>query len=132
MYQIRGALNVPTSGFVSNAPSVHTDSIRLSKQVVHIHACYTHQLLSIFHQTNEDRFSQSIPRHPNQSKRSPIPHAMPLPSARLAHLFPRPAPCATGLRSEKGKEFVTFPNKTLARQKNIAINHLTFQYCITL
>ncbi len=35
-------------------------------------------------------------------------------------------------KSEKGKKFVTFPNKTLTRQKNNGINHLTFQYCITL
>lgn len=60
-------------------------------------------------------------------------------SSSFALLFLRPVfpslrwiRCATRPKSEKGKKFVTFPNKTLTRQKNNGINHLTFQYCITL
>ncbi len=102
-------------------------------------ACmHTHQSLlsTSSHQLNEDGFIQSIPWHQNYNKPT-----RPLCGVILLLCSSVPSPCISLLpldktairpKSEKGKKFVTFPNKTLTRQKNYGINHLTFQYCITL
>lgn len=107
---------VPTSGFVANAAFTQIQYTYQNTSYVNMHATHIG-----FSPPSITLMKMDISNVFPDTQTRAIPHAMPLPSAHLARLLPRHAPCATGLKIEKGREFVTFPNKTLARHRRTAL-----------